>query len=130
MVFKDPEKTRKYHRFYHRLRYDAAIAIFLNYLGNRCVQCGSQDQLEFDHIDPTSKAFTITTKWNKSFEYVQPELDKCQLLCTGCHKTKTLTDKNLQSAMNGKHGTTSTYRYCGPPKCDACKAARLAYHHE
>lgn len=56
-----------------------------------CIGCGSQEQLEIDHIDPTTKlcdpaksfgAKTITNRiWN--------EIDKCQLLCYDCHREKT-----------------------------------------
>lgn len=58
----------------------------LEYLGGKCVDCGSTQMLEFDHVDPSQKSFTIahklnTGKWDKIVE----ELDKCVLRCVPCH---------------------------------------------
>lgn len=84
-------------------------------LGGKCVLCGSINKLQFDHRNPDEKVFTIGSKWSYSIEYLKPELDKCQLLCSDCHKQKNKID-------NGEavHGSISMYRYhrC---RCDECK---------
>ena len=56
--------------------------------GNACLICGyntSHAGLCFHHVDPTKKdraaARLLTHKWDK----IQPELDKCVLLCIRCH---------------------------------------------
>ena len=53
-----------------------------------CVQCGSWDDLELDHKDPTQKV--THNVWSWSQERRDQELAKCQVLCEECHKQKTL----------------------------------------
>jgi hypothetical protein len=52
-----------------------------------CVRCGATDHLELDHKDASSKSFEIN--WKLSWERLEPELAKCQVLCHDCHGTKT-----------------------------------------
>jgi hypothetical protein len=93
-------------------------------LGGKCVVCGSIDNLEIDHIDPTTKTFTIAKRAAGASEVVfQAELLKCQILCDVCHIEKTILERG-QLPARGRHGTISTYRYC---KCDECRAAKSAY---
>jgi hypothetical protein len=103
---------------YHERR-DRAIA----HLGGCCKACGSRDQLELDHINPEHKEFDLAKNWSVSEERFSAELVKCQLLCKECHKKKSLVDNGFKEAK-GTHGTLSAYRYCGPPKCAACKSAK------
>lgn len=63
----------------------AAIA----YLGGECVRCGIDQSLEFDHIDPETKVMSIARASSLSELRFWKEVDKCQLLCTECHKLKT-----------------------------------------
>ena len=94
--------------------------------------CGSIYDLEIDHIDRATKSFSpldkiLSMPW-ASFE---EELKKCQLLCKTCHATKTLSDLNKEQIKGqNKHGTLSSYRYCGPPKCKECKEAKRIYTNE
>lgn len=73
--------------------------LMLEYLENRsCEKCGMSDLrvLEFDHIDPTTKSFSIagaitsTRSWGK----ILIEIDKCQILCANCHKIKTAEEQD------------------------------------
>lgn len=71
----------------------------LEYLnGKSCVQCGINDirVLEFDHIDPKTKAFGIARAITSTFswERISVEIAKCQILCANCHKIKTAGEKN------------------------------------
>ncbi len=54
--------------------------------------CGSTDQLEVDHIDPSQKAISISDVWTRCAEVREAELAKCQVLCYKCHKAKTKCD--------------------------------------
>lgn len=61
----------------------------LNYLGGKCAVCNYnkyQGALEFHHIDPSKKSFAIGTLKTYSMEVLKPELDKCVILCSNCHK--------------------------------------------
>lgn len=61
----------------------------VEYKGGACERCGYDKHLaalEFHHLDPTEKDFTITTsKHSHSWVKIQAELDKCILLCSNCH---------------------------------------------
>lgn len=59
----------------------------ISLLGGKCIKCNSPDNLQFDHIDPATKAFNITA-WTRPLEEWMAELQKCQLLCYSCHKAK------------------------------------------
>ena len=90
MPYKDRAKQleylRKYNKTYQSNRYEAAKMEYIKYLGGKCVKCGSESNLEFDHIDPSTKDFSIMRLWHCKNVYA--ELDKCQLLCNKCHKEK------------------------------------------
>lgn len=59
----------------------------VEYKGGKCCRCEYDtciEALEFHHIDPSEKDFTISGKsW--SFERLKKEVDKCVLLCSRCH---------------------------------------------
>ncbi len=62
----------------------------IEYKGGKCQCCGYdkyQGSLEFHHLDPTKKDFTIAharlTKFDKE---IKDELDKCILVCANCHR--------------------------------------------
>lgn len=59
----------------------------VEYKGGKCSNCGYDKCLaamEFHHIDPNEKDFTISGKsW--SFERLKKEVDKCILVCNRCH---------------------------------------------
>ncbi len=61
----------------------------IEYLGGKCMKCGTTDRLEFDHIDRTTKKYVIASRVNNKWDNLKEELDKCQLLCVDCHLQKT-----------------------------------------
>ena len=79
------EKIRQLHRNYKK---EAKIKC-VEYLGGKCVKCGTTHNLQFDHIKREGKKYTIAEKITYSFGYLKEELDKCQLLCAPCHLDKT-----------------------------------------
>lgn len=104
MPYKDKQKHREYQlAWYHKRRHQ--------YLGDKaCVQCGAKDQLEFNHIDPTTKVSHRIWGWCK--EKLEAELAKCEILCRDCH---------IKHHRPLDHGV-SMYRYgC---RCDVCKQAK------
>ena len=56
--------------------------------GGACIKCGYNKcikALEFHHIDPAQKDFTISNDHFKLKDAVE-ESKKCVLLCSNCHK--------------------------------------------
>jgi len=123
MANRDPEKNRQYMKEYMLKRYRERREKAIEKLGGKCSKCDSTDGLQFDHVDRTTKKFTIGTLSSINEQDFWKEVDKCQLLCDTCHQVKTLLDLGRVSAKS-THGTLSSYRYC---KCDECKAAKAAY---
>jgi len=61
----------------------------IKYKGGKCKKCEYNKcnaALEFHHRNPSLKEFQFSKWRNASWEKLQPELDKCDLLCSNCHK--------------------------------------------
>ena len=62
----------------------------LQYKGNQCNYCGynkCEEALEFHHINPEEKDFSISDRDIKlDWKAIQKELDKCILVCSNCHR--------------------------------------------
>jgi hypothetical protein len=59
----------------------------IEYKGGKCEICGYSNcsrALEFHHINPNEKDFTISGK-SLSFDKLKNEVDKCLLVCANCH---------------------------------------------
>lgn len=64
----------------------------LDYKGGSCQRCGynrCKEALDFHHLDPSVKEFGLSKNGNtRNWEKVKEEIDKCQLLCSNCHREK------------------------------------------
>lgn len=62
----------------------------VTYKGGSCQICGynkTNNALEFHHLDPLEKDYTVSKKKLYSFdENIKKELDKCILVCANCHR--------------------------------------------
>ena len=62
-----------------------------------CKECGYKEHpvaLDFDHINPETKEFTIGTCYTSvSLKRLHKEIKKCQILCANCHRIKTHNSK-------------------------------------
>lgn len=107
---------KKYHREYYKKR---KTAIFV-YLGGVCVVCGTDKDLEIDHINPEEKSFSIGTRM--SIKNNKAELDKCQLLCKEHHLNKTAEENS-----GFTHGTTYAWMkaHCD---CSVCLEHKRNWH--
>ena len=59
----------------------------VEYKGGKCEKCGYNKSiavLQFHHLDPNEKDFTISGK-SYSFERLKKEVDKCIMVCANCH---------------------------------------------
>lgn len=72
--------------------------------GKVCVVCGGVENLELDHTDPNTK---VTHRiWSWSWQRIEEETAKCQVLCEQHHKLKTLENKEHPRGEQGSHKFT------------------------
>lgn len=112
MPYKDLEQQREYQRRWSAKRRRAFFE------GKTCAHCGTDGNLQLDHVDPSDK--TCHKIWTWSKERRDQELAKCQALCSSCHTAKTLAQRRKT-----EHGTLQMYQAHGC-RCDLCKAKKLA----
>ena len=63
----------------------------VEYKGGVCEDCGYSKciaALDFHHLDPSQKDFSIGGTNYHKLEALKPELDKCVLLCANCHRER------------------------------------------
>lgn len=94
---------------YLKERSERLLAECKDALGNKCLRCGSSNNLQFHHRDPDSKEFEVSKARSVSAERLKTELEKCDLLCAECHR-------NVHAA---KHG--SWRKYQNGCRCDECR---------
>lgn len=61
---------------------------YIDYKGGGCLVCGynnSAEALDFHHLDPNKKDFTISDSY-RDLEKMKLELDKCVLVCANHHR--------------------------------------------
>lgn len=100
-------------------------------LGGVCVRCGTQKDLEFDHVDPATCSFRLSGKGlDKPWVVLLAEAAKCQLLCHLHHREKTVECGEAGGGWNKidgpdgfQHGTESGYMR-GKCRCPECRTAR------
>jgi hypothetical protein len=122
MPYKDKEKQREFNREWIKSRR-------LNWFQENgpCKSCGSNQNLELDHLNPDVK---ITHKiWSWKEDRRLEELAKCQVLCHNCHLIKTakeLREKFLIKPEDVLHGyNTYLKRGC---RCEICSADHRRWH--
>lgn len=105
-------------------RYQRRRAELVRIMGGACVQCAATENLEIDHIDRSTKSFTVTSHMTYSWEAILAEARKCQLLCSDCHLTKSQAE-----ATKEVHGTWGQYknRKC---RCTDCRGFINNYMNE
>ena len=64
-----------------------------------CCICGYKEHpvaLDFDHLNPLEKSFTIGTKYlTVSETRLLKEIKKCRILCANCHRLETLKGRQV-----------------------------------
>jgi len=74
-------------------------AFFVEQKGGKCQTCGynkCQAALHFHHRNPQEKEMKLDVRLlsNTSFDKLQNEINKCDLLCANCHTELHFPDKN------------------------------------
>jgi 5-methylcytosine-specific restriction endonuclease McrA len=114
MPYKNKAVQRKYQLEWMKNRRDEWIAA-----NGPCIDCGSWNDLEVDHVNPDTK---VTHRvWNLTQSKRLAELAKCVVRCSKCHKKKTAVENRKRFSRPITHGTVTAYlkRKC---KCDICRA--------
>lgn len=106
MPYKDPSKKREYQRRWMAQQRASYIE------GKSCVDCGSTDNLEIDHLDKSRKVSHRIWSWTKAKR--DAELAKCVTRCRACHIERHASERRQD------HGQGAYKRGC---RCEVCRAA-------
>lgn len=126
--------TNQYMTSYMKLRRIKRREKIIAHLGGKCSKCGTNENLEINHIDPRKKSHNIGKIQDGVWEKILEELEKCELLCKEHHKevTKEQYKKGLMPPPWNKntavkhHGTARKYSE-DSCRCDLCKKAKKLY---
>lgn len=118
---------------YMKNRRDSRRTKLIELAGGGCGECGSMEDLEFNHVDPSTKSFVLSGCYlDKAWNRILEEFAKCELLCRAHHLEKTrdqyATGELVRSitAAQFVHGTARMYseQFC---KCEDCRLAKRLY---
>lgn len=85
-------QDKETHRNYMNEQNDRRRTAAIQSLGGACVICGTTNNLDFDHVDPTTKLFTISSGLSRTESVFWAEVAKCQLLCRPHHVEKSSSE--------------------------------------
>jgi len=117
MPYRNPEQRRQYAREWAARRRREFFE------GQSCSRCGSLEDLEIHHEDPSKKESHKIWSWSEQRR--NKELEKCAVLCHDCHKK--ISDESMRTEW--EHGIPYGYRTRGC-RCDECRAAHREYMRE
>jgi hypothetical protein len=119
MPIKDREARRIYAREWMAKRRSEWFS------GRCCVDCGATENLQLDHVNPSTKTHHAIWSWSAARR--EAELQKCVPRCGDCHERKTASENSVRFTKPLVHGTLAGYEKKGC-RCDLCrKACRKAY---
>jgi hypothetical protein len=102
---KTPE-FRKHNREKQAKRYERAREIMRAMKDRPCVDCGGRFPhyvMEFDHPQRTNKLFSIAERAGAGVTpSVLAEIEKCDLICSNCHKIRTRRQWEAQEFRTGR----------------------------
>ena len=106
---------RRRERYWSRKR--EAIQI----LGGQCVWCNSTEDLQLDHINPSTREYRFPHFYKCGDKVFYEEVNKCQLLCRSCHAKKSVSERGRKWGK-GIHGNINNYKKHGC-RCELCRKA-------
>lgn len=86
--------------------------------GKPCSHCGGifpQVCMDYDHVDPSTKRMCVAQMMGYSWKDIQKEIDKCELICSNCHRIKTYETSNRQE----QHTITTGHKRLKPKRADS-----------
>lgn len=86
-----------------------------------CIDCGTTERLEVDHVDPAQKIDHRIWSWSLPRRTV--ELAKCVVRCETCHRDRHAAERRV-------HGIKRYEKGCRCEVCRATKAASNRRHRE
>ncbi len=104
----NPEtEYNKQSRLRRLVRKQKAIEMF----GNKCADCHKMfhpNVYDFHHLDPKLKDLTLGELLHKSWKHIEPELQKCIMLCANCHRLRHVNDDTTRRESEGETTTASS----------------------
>ncbi len=97
--------TKEYHRKYNRERYHRLRTKYIILLGGKCSNCGSIENLEFDHIDKTTKEIEIGFLLNYSQDRIKKELKNVNFFVMAAIKKKIRLIMVRNTAFSRRNGS-------------------------
>lgn len=129
------KNSKEYSRTYMARRRKERRERLLEMSGKICARCGSEENLEFNHLDRKAMLFRLSLDgMGKNWDLILAEWRKCELLCHDCHRIYT-----QEQYRNGEIPIWNSLKHvpyvCGTPRCyhekacrcESCKAAGRAY---
>ena len=81
--------------------------IFEYFGGKKCQDCGVESEhpiYDLHHRDPSAKDFSIGALIRRKWVVLEPEIAKCDLLCSNCHRIRhDIERKQQREASNGNN---------------------------
>lgn len=107
------KKRRKEHPEIHlaqSLRRQKRQGDWLNSIKTPCIVCGESEPccIDFHHLNPSEKEFTIGQHRSKSKENLLEEISKCVCLCSNCHRKVHMGLINLEDYINNESSPCTT----------------------
>jgi len=93
-----------YDRNFRKRRWEM---IFEYFGGRKCQDCGVASEhpiYDLHHRDPSEKDFSIGALIRKKWAALEPEVAKCDLLCSNCHRVRhDIERKQQREVSNGSN---------------------------
>ena len=92
------------------LRRQKRVIEYLHSIKTPCIICGESDPccIDFRHINPAEKEFTISKRLGISKEKILKEVSKCVCVCSNCHRKIHFGSINLEDYINNKSPLCTT----------------------
>lgn len=97
-----PQNRKKHIGYVNNVKKKISNFILHYKKGSKCLDCGFEgikypEVLDFDHIND-SKKFNISEfkRHTLGFNVVKKEIEKCEIVCSNCHRIRTAKRKRLK----------------------------------